>query len=167
MICFHKPNILKMSYFWKRFKKMNLRYLIFLCFFGLFSCEKDDICLEGTPGTPRMIVLFKDYQNPSVLKAVSDLTIKGFDQETAFAVFSGDSVAIPLKNNFKFTQYELLLGTEDEVPIADSLQINYRQFDLYINRACGYKSNFIFEDGYNRTNIAGVLFRFRIKTWCP
>ena len=32
--------------------------------------EKDDICLEGTPATPRMIVLFKDYENPQAKKEV-------------------------------------------------------------------------------------------------
>ena len=125
---------------------MNLRNLIFLCFLGLISCEKDDICLEGTPGTPRMVVLFRDHENPSARKEVSELTIKGFDQEEAYLVFSGDSVGIPLKNNFELTQYELVLGADTDNPIADSLQINHKQFDIYINRACGYKTNYIFKN---------------------
>ena len=123
---------------------MNLRNLILLYFLGLLSCEKDDICLEGTPGTPQMIVVFKDYLDPSSPKGVSELTIKGFDQEANYQLFSGDSVAIPLRNNFDITQYKLVLGTETETPIADSLQLNHKQFDIFINRACGYKSNYIF-----------------------
>ena len=32
--------------------------------------------------------------------------------------------------------------------LSESLQINHRQFDTYINRACGYKSTFIFENPF-------------------
>ena len=123
---------------------MNLRKLILLCFLGLLSCEKDDICLEGTPGTPRMIVLFKDYNYPSTSKAVNELTIKGLSQEANYQIFSGDSIALPLRNNLDITQYKLVLDTDTEKQTSDSLQINHKQFDIYINRACGYKSNYIF-----------------------
>ena len=84
---------------------MTPRSLFFLILLTLFSCEKDDICLEGTPATPRMIVLFKDYENPQNKKGVTKLLIRG-------------------------------LG------LADS------QCDTYINRACGYKSTFIFENPF-------------------
>jgi len=123
---------------------MNLRKLILLYFFGLLSCEKDDICLEGTPGTPRIIVLFKDYENPSRSKPVNELTIKGLNQEANYQIFSGDSIAMPLRNNLDITQYKLVLDANTEKQTSDSLQINHRQFDIYINRACGYKSNYIF-----------------------
>ena len=46
----------------------------------MVSCEKDDICLEGTPATPRMIVLFKDYENPLAKTEVSELLIRGLGQ---------------------------------------------------------------------------------------
>ena len=52
---------------------MTSRSFIFLIFLILFSCEKDDICLEGTPATPRMIILFKDHENPQAKKGVSEL----------------------------------------------------------------------------------------------
>ena len=125
---------------------MNLRKLILLCFLGLLSCEKDDICLEGTPGTPRMIVLFKDYNDPSKPKVVNDLTIKGLSREKNYQIFTGDSIALPLRNNFDITQYKLVLDTDTEKQTSDSLQINHKQFDIYINRACGYISNYIFRN---------------------
>ena len=40
------------------------------------ACEKDDICLEGTQGTPRMQFDFFDFENPDQVKGVGDLTIK-------------------------------------------------------------------------------------------
>ena len=123
------------------------RSFIFLMFMILFSCEKDDICLEGTPATPRMIILFKDHENPQTKKGVSELLIRGLGQVDNLAVYSGDSITIPLRNNYEFTQYEFTMNTSSPT-LSDSLQINHRQFDSYINRACGYKSTFIFENPF-------------------
>ncbi len=127
---------------------MTPRSLIFLMVLILFSCEKDDICLEGTPATPRMIVLFKDYENPQSKKEVSKLLIRGLGLVDSLTIFSGDSIAIPLRNNYEFTQYEFTLRTSSPTLLSDSLQINHRQFDTYINRACGYKSTFGFENPF-------------------
>lgn len=127
---------------------MTPRSLILLMVLILFSCEKDDICLEGTPATPRMIVLFKDYENPQAKKEVSELLIRGLGLVDSLTTFSGDSIAIPLRNNYEFTQYEFTLRTSSPTLLSDSLQINHRQFDTYINRACGYKSTFVFENPF-------------------
>lgn len=127
---------------------MNPRNIIFLVVLILLSCEKDDICLEGTPATPRMIILFKDYENPQAKKEVSELLIRGIGQVDSLTTMSGDSIAIPLRNNYEFTQYEFKLRTSSSTVISDSIQINHRQFDIYINRACGYKSNFVFENPF-------------------
>lgn len=126
---------------------MTSRSFIFLMFLILFSCEKDDICLEGTPATPRMIILFKDHENPQAKKGVTELLIGGIGLEDDLTVYSGDSIAIPLRNNYEFTQYEFTLKTSSPT-LSESLQINHRQFDTYINRACGYKSTFIFENPF-------------------
>ena len=134
------------------------RSSIFFIFLMLLSCEKDDICLEGTPATPRMIILFKDHENPQAKKQVTKLLIKGLSQVDSLTIFSGDSIAIPLRNNYEFTQYEFTLNTSSPT-LSDSLQINHRQFDIYINRACGYKSNFILENPfyYKLTNGDGWI----------
>jgi hypothetical protein len=134
------------------------RSSIFFIFLMLLSCEKDDICLEGTPATPRMIILFKDHENPQAKKQVTKLLIKGLGQVDSLTIFSGDSIAIPLRNNYEFTQYEFTLNTSSPT-LSDSLQINHRQFDIYINRACGYKSNFILENPfyYKLTNGDGWI----------
>ena len=136
------------------------RSSIFFIFLMLLSCEKDDICLEGTPATPRMIILFKDHENPQAKKQVTKLLIKGLGQVDSLTIFSGDSIAIPLRNNYEFTQYEFTLNTSSPT-LSDSLQINHRQFDIYINRACGYKSNFILENPfyYKLTNGDGWIKR--------
>ena len=127
---------------------MTPRSIIFLTVLMLFSSEKDDICLEGTQATPRLIILFKDYENSQVKKEVNELVIRGIGQLDSLIIYSGDSIAIPLRNNYEFTQYEFTLNNSSPPLLSDSLQINHRQFDTYINRACGYKSNFVFENPF-------------------
>lgn len=138
---------------------MNPRSLNFLFILLLFSCEKDDICLEGTPATPRMIILFKDFENPQVKKVVEDLLIRGLGHVDSLTTFSGDSIAVPLRNSFEFTQYEFTLTTSSPTLLSDSLQINHNQFDTYMSRACGYKSTFVFENPnyYNLTQETGWI----------
>jgi len=125
---------------------MNFRIFFIVCLLILSSCEKDDICLEGTPATPRLIVVFRDYQNTAVKKSVENLVIQGFNQEETLQTFTGDSIALPLRKNFEFSQFKLSFNLDTDSLIADSLQFNYDRFDLYINRACGYKSNYVFQE---------------------
>ena len=54
---------------------MNFRIFFIVCLLILSSCEKDDICLEGTPATPRLIVVFRDYQDTAVKKSVENLKV--------------------------------------------------------------------------------------------
>jgi hypothetical protein len=125
---------------------MTPRSLILLFVLLLFSCEKDDICLEGTPGTAKMIVLFKDHENPQSKKEVSNLLIVGLGQLDTLTTFSGDSIGLPLRNNFEFTQYELRLSKASPTFLSDSLRINHTQFDTYLSNACGYKSTFVLDN---------------------
>ena len=63
----------------------------------LFNCEKDDICLEGTPGTPRLIIRFFDHKEIMTPKSLSNVTIKALSRNEDYTVFSGDSLVIPLE----------------------------------------------------------------------
>ena len=127
---------------------MALRNVILFVVVLLFSCEKDDICLEGTPGTASLVVLFKDHQDPMAKKAVDQLLIRGFEKKDTLSIFSGDSLAIPLRNNFEFTQYEFTLHTASPTLLSDSIQFNHTQYDTYINRSCGYRSTFVLENPF-------------------
>ena len=111
----------------------------------LFKCEKDDICLEGTPGTPRLIIRFFDYNERMTLKSLSNVTIKAKSRDEDYIVFSGDSLVIPLKLISNSTIYTFTyfndLGNQEKI---DTLKFNYKREDYYINRACGILSNLIF-----------------------
>tara|TARA_Y100001978_G_C23533399_1_gene356116 strand:- start:319 stop:771 length:453 start_codon:yes stop_codon:yes gene_type:complete len=111
----------------------------------LFNCEKDDICLEGTPGTPRLIIKFYDYNEIKTPKSLSNVTIKALSRDEDYTVFSGDSLAIPLNLISNSTIYTFAylddLGNQEKV---DTLKFNYKREDYYTNRACGFLSNLIF-----------------------
>ena len=118
-------------------------YSLFIIF--LLNCEKDDICLEGTPGTPRLIIRFFDQNEKFTTKPLSKASIKALNEEEEYTVFSGDSLAIPLKLVSNTTIYTFtLLDDSANQEKVDTLKFNYKREDYYINRACGFLSNLIF-----------------------
>ena len=53
----------------------NIFCLLFLSYLTL-GCEKDDICNEGTPGTPNVVIRFFDKDSPEEGKAAENISIK-------------------------------------------------------------------------------------------
>ena len=126
--------------------KSKLKISLFAIIFIMISCEKDDICIESEIGTPRIILSFYDKTNKTLKKPVENLLIKGIEREDTLDIFSGDSIAIPLRNNSNFSKYEFILNAGGENSNNDTIQFEYSRYDLYINRACGFKSNYILND---------------------
>ena len=124
------------------FKRISF-YSLLIIF--IFNCEKDDICLEGTPGTPRLIIRFFDQNENIIPKPLSNVTVKALSKDEDYVVFSGDSLAIPLKLISNSTIYTFTyLDVLDNQEKIDTLKFNYKREDYYVNRACGFLSNLIF-----------------------
>ena len=124
------------------FKRISF-YSLLIIF--IFNCEKDDICLEGTPGTPRLIIRFFDQNEKIIPKPLSNVTIKALSKDEDYVVFSGDSLGIPLKLISNSTIYTFTyLDVLDNQEKVDTLKFNYKREDYYVNRACGFLSNLIF-----------------------
>lgn len=125
---------------------------IFLCSIMLFavslsSCEKDDLCDPNLSVTPRLIITFKDITDLNESKTVDELQVReiGFTQfapldsnGTTFLT-DVDSIAIPLRTDRMMTNYEFFKNDEDGLNI-DSVDFNYILEEIYINRACGFKT---------------------------
>ena len=127
-------------------KKAPFLILVLYCFL-MSSCEKDDICLIETPSTPRLIVHLYDKDDRTTRKAADNITIYGVGQERALITLDNDSLSIPLKTQEAFTKYAFLLPSSTaSLTVGDTLQFNYKRYDEYINRACGYRANFILND---------------------
>ena len=122
------------------------RVLLFIFCLSLLciGCEKDDICNEGTPGTPRLIIRFYDHAAPNTLKSVPTIQLKEINQDNIYRSFSSDSIAIPMDLSKTFTRYAFILSSSTaSVTLADTLQFNhpYRN-DRYSRRACGFSAEY-------------------------
>ena len=130
---------------------MKKTFLLLLFFAFTFSgCEKDDICDANTPTTPRLVIEFYDVANPSVLKNVTDLKVVG-EGMTDGVLFNGSqttsrsNISIPLKTDGTTTTYRFTLNSGNANPALvdeDIIKFDYTTQELFVSRACGYKTIF-------------------------
>ncbi|MDP3681595.1 MAG: DUF6452 family protein [Flavobacterium sp.] len=129
--------------------------LVFALALSFSSCEKDDICDANTPTTPRLVISFYDFLNPSVLKNVTNLKVVGegmtegivFNTATGDAKYltNGSTISIPLKTVGTSTSYSFTLNSGNTNPAlvnVDNIKFDYTTQELFVSRACGYKTIF-------------------------
>lgn len=143
--------------------------LLLIAIFSFSSCEKDDICDANTPTTPRLVIEFYDISNPSVLKNVTNLKVIG-DGMTDGIVFNssaggesqyltnGNKIAIPLKTDAETTKFRFILNSGNSNPTfidIDEVTFNYTHNDIFVSRACGFKTLFTLDplNPYTQTTI--------------
>ena len=132
--------------------------ILILVFFTSSSCEKDDICDANTPTTPRLVIDFYNITTPSVKKNVTNLKVIG-EGRTEGIVFNpagageaqylanGSSISIPLKTDVDETTFEFILNSGDPNPTlidTDKVTFKYTRNDVFVSRACGFKTLFTF-----------------------
>ena len=110
----------------------------------LQGCEKDDICTPETPTTPRLIIEFYDIVNTSVLKQVANLQVQGEGANSVINFNLVNKIELPLKTNEDQTKYDFTINSTSEAPVfnVDKIELNYTRRDIYISRACGFKTYF-------------------------
>lgn len=124
-------------------KKILFGLFSILFTMSFFNCEKDDICEEGTPTTPRMIIEFYDNNNPTNKKTVTDLKITAEGLSSSLEFNTVSKVELPLKVNENTLNYSFILNSKSTtLALEDKIDINYTRKDVYISRACGYKTVF-------------------------
>lgn len=126
-------------------KKTLFTSLVLIIVFSFFTaCERDDICPGATVTTPKLTIEFYDINNPSDTRNVRNLAVREIGKDTALLFSSGSSIAIPLKTNAIETRYVFTLNALAESGgLTDTLRFSYSTEELYVNRACGFKVNFI------------------------
>lgn len=142
-----------MKYF--KFIVVPLLLLLFV-----FSCERDDICTGETPTTPRLIIDLIDNVDRETLTVVSDFRVE--DTEDSDNVLSDynvvndkSQVILPLKTTSDSTQFTFYKdysindnGTPEDSSDdyqegnPDIITIVYTRKEVYVSRACGYKTKF-------------------------
>ncbi|RTY95211.1 DUF6452 family protein [Flavobacterium sp. GT3R68] len=139
---------------------MKKIFLIVLVVAVSFSgCEKDDICDAATSTTPRLIIEFYDALNPTVLKNVTNLKVKDVDI-TPFLLFNGVSkIQVPLKTTEDVTNFSFTINSNSVDPLIvneDGLQFNYARQNIFISRACGFKTIFTLDPTTPYTKTPGT-----------
>ncbi|WP_323789697.1 DUF6452 family protein [Psychroserpens sp.] len=139
-------------------KLKTIQYFLIIIFTVSFiSCERDDICPEDVPTTPRLILEFFDISNQDNKKNVTKLFIQGVDNIAPLSGYLGDTnentVELPLKTDDNTTSFRFIRdyaindnGTPDDTSDdfqtgnEDIIIINYTAENVYVSRACGYKT---------------------------
>lgn len=138
----------------------KIKFLLLLLLVVFLSCERDDICAEGTSTTPRLLIEFYDAANPDELKSVPRLTLygEGLDSDPVLP----SNATLIFNSNANSIELPLLVGPENETTISryvleqnsnlridetgtsnvDIIEISYTSEFLYVSRACGFKSIF-------------------------
>ncbi|MFI1743144.1 DUF6452 family protein [Thalassobellus sediminis] len=137
-------------------KKISLLVIILIATITYISCERDDICPENTPTTPNLIVDVYNSENIENKKNATNLLIIGVGNDDALGIYTATStIVLPLNTNEDTTQYILHNNYEvnnngtpndpnDDFAEGnpDIITINYTREDVYVSRACGYKTIF-------------------------
>ena len=114
---------------------------------SFWNCEKDDLCAEDTPVTPQLIIEFYDEADRTLLKNVSKLVVfnTAFPTNPTFDADAVSKFTIPLETSKTSTTFNFGLNIndgDDANDLADVITFNYSKDDIYISRACGYKTIF-------------------------
>ncbi|MDC7999778.1 DUF6452 family protein [Aequorivita todarodis] len=125
-------------------KRIILPILIVFTFKG---CTKDDICPPDTATTAKVVIAFNDFANPANTKNVNVLSVQT-DYENPVEVISFENtkeIAIPLSTTSDTTKYKFIrttFRTNDTLTNIDKVMFVYRRQNDYVNRACGFKTEF-------------------------
>jgi len=119
-------------------KKIFLIVLVLA--FSFSGCEKDDICDAATSTTPSLVIEFYDNADHTDLKNVN-LKATGEGAAGSPLIFAAVSkIKLPLNSTAIKTKYTLVLTNADLTTTSDVLEFNYSTADVYVSRACGFKT---------------------------
>lgn len=121
--------------------------ILILIIFALKGCTKDDICPDGAATTPNLIITFNDIANPVNRKKVNVLSVltNSIDSTEVVRFANTDSILVPLNTNSDTTSYlfkRSVITANDTVNNIDKVMFIYQRKNGYVNRACGFKTEF-------------------------
>jgi len=132
-------------------KTSALFTLVLLVAASFFGCEKDDICAEGTLTTPSILIEFYDRDNTTVPKAATNFGYFVEGMDTIKITGNATEIRLPLRVDTTSVKWGLILSTpvtgQDPILNTDFLEFDYTTQQLYVSRACGYKTNFFLTQG--------------------
>jgi hypothetical protein len=133
------------------------KLLLLLAVITLFSCEKDDICSGTTPTTPRIVLSFYSAET-GLPRPVENLRVTGTGAEESIVFnesladdqryLANDTIVrLPLRTLEGRTEYQMVYDFGDPLSRTEMIQFNYETKDIYVSRACGFKTLFTLNAG--------------------
>jgi len=135
------------------YKYHLLTFLVIL----IISCEKDDICIEGSDNTKKITIGFLDNETKNP-KEISLESIRGIDNDSILEEIEGNTIKLPLRVNNDKTIYIMKLNS-----IEDTLEINHFSIHKYLNRSCGFISNFLIKSSTEISKNSGWIKKVSIE----
>jgi hypothetical protein len=127
-------------------KQTLIRFVLSIGIACSFSnCEKDDICAEGTPVTPRIVIEFYNAARPTVLKNITALGVIDPNTTSGIAFNGVSKIQVPLKTTANTTTLRFIENGSDTNTGNDNIDVltfTYERVDQYVSRACGFKTLF-------------------------
>ena len=132
-------------------KHLKLYLLLLIASFSLLTCERDDLCPETTPTTPSLVIDFYNNNAQDSRKNATNLYVIGEDNDDVLDGYNAETVnqvILPLRTDTDNTSFFLTRNTvlDDDGNITsgntDKVTITYATEDVYVSRACGYKTIF-------------------------
>ncbi|PIF01537.1 MAG: hypothetical protein CR994_00705 [Maribacter sp.] len=124
--------------------KIKITFFILIGIIPFLGCEKDDICVDD--GMRLLVIRFYDATDSTKLKNVPNLVVRGLVSPDTLGIIpnaASDSIAVPLRSDFKNTSFVLSQQTTDDSPVNyDVLTFSYETKEAFISRACGFIPNY-------------------------
>lgn len=128
--------------------------LVLVCFLLQLNsgCQRDDICPASTQTTPLLNISFFDALERDIPKPPVNLRVKAADFDSIFLNrVNVAEISIPLRTDVNATEYEFILnapatnddGEDDNISNTDIINFIYTPEEIYINRACSFKVNYL------------------------
>lgn len=115
-----------------------------------FGCQRDDICPASTQTTPLLNISFFDSLERDIPKPPVNLRVKATDFDTIILDrVNVAEISIPLRTDINATEYEFILNAtddeddDDDISNIDIINFTYTSEEIYINRACSFKVNYL------------------------
>ncbi len=109
----------------------------------VISCQRDDLCGENFQVTPRFNIEFYDIAEPDDLKSFSSLRLINDEIGDTIDLEGGNNISIPLATDANETIFRFIKNVDSNDPQEDTVRFNYSRRNEYINRACGFKIEYV------------------------
>lgn len=134
-------------------KSLLLGVFVFFLQFNT-GCQRDDICPVSTQTTPMLIISFLDAADQETPKPPVNLTVRAVFYDTIIQARGNEALLrLPLRLDAQATEYEFILNAPEtpeegeeapeDISNLDRITFSYTPEQIYINRACSFKVNFL------------------------